>query len=456
VTRDAERAHDARPLWGLAILLLLALGLRLGAVVWLADTAPYSDYFYYHEAGRFTAEDWWLWMDAERVQRLAKLSWWPPGYPMFLGLVYEIFGPDHRAVVFLQALLGAAVCGLVYATARRALDARLGFVCALLVAVNPTYVFTTNLIASENLFAFWLALALWLAVRSWHGRREPNLVGVTLALAALTRGVGLVLLPIFALWIHARTRRADSKAVSPSPRGRQVAWMLASFLLVLAPWSIRNALVVGPTLVSYGGGLNFYYGHNEGLIGYRPIPETPMAGLRTARDVDRRAWELGLRHLASDPLAFFTRGAIKMRELFATPAYALNANTAIQLPDGSIQLLTGRHDASEPEGPTVRARHRPKAAVLRGTFTDVARLHSWLLLGAALIALLLWRRLTPELRFMAWLSLSWAAVHVVFWGQPRFRYPLEIPLALLASFTLVRGFALLRSRARESKRRGHA
>ena len=48
-------ATTDRALW--AVLLAAAL-VRTGAVLWLGDTIPYSDYFYYHEAGRMQAADW--------------------------------------------------------------------------------------------------------------------------------------------------------------------------------------------------------------------------------------------------------------------------------------------------------------------------------------------------------------------------------------------------------------
>jgi 4-amino-4-deoxy-L-arabinose transferase-like glycosyltransferase len=436
--------------WSLALVLVVAFALRLGAVLWLPDNVPYSDYLYYHEAGRLTAEDWGLWLDAERIQQLAKLSWWPPGYPFFLGLVYEIAGPDHRAVVFLQVLMGTVVCALVFAIGQRAFDRRVGLVSALLVAINPTYIFTTNLIASENLFVLWMALAIWLALRPWRGRREPFLLGVVLALAALTRGVALLLLPLFLFWIRARTRAADDFFATHLGWRRQAAWLFAGFLLLIAPWSVRNVLVVGPALVSHGGGVNFYFGHNEGPVGYRPIAETPMAGLRSAAEIDRRGWELGLKYVAQDPLGFVRRGALKVRELFASPAYALNANTTIQLPTGGVLLLGPQTATADANAATAAARR--KATALRGVWTDCAHLHARLLQILALIALLLWRRLTPELRFMGWLSLGWVAAHILFWAQPRFRYPLEITLAVLASFTLVYGFAALQSRIRAAGR----
>ncbi|MFQ5599560.1 MAG: ArnT family glycosyltransferase [Candidatus Krumholzibacteriia bacterium] len=460
----------------LAGVLLLALGLRLTAVLWLSDTYPYSDYFYYHEAGRLTAQDWSLWFDGERILKLAKLSWWPPGYPMFLGSVYDLFGVHHRAAVFIQVLLGTLVCGLVHGVGKRAGGERVGLLAALLVALNPTFIVMTNLLASENLFAFWLALGLWLAVRPWRSPRAYALPGVVLGLATLTRAIGLMLPVLVAAWLRRRAHEpsageqigaADSSASRPRDGGdssvrrrrrgigrtpwlQSAAWLLGAFAVVLAPWSVRNAIVVGsPALVCHGGGLNFYFGHNDGPLGYRPVSETPMAGLRTPGEIDRRGWQLGLQHLARRPFGFVTRGTAKLIELFDVPSYAMQANNAIRLPKG------WREDpelAKQVEA--ARARQRVKARYLRGVLTDVAAVYSWVILAGGLASgILLWRRLPGALRLIAWLSLYWLAAHVVFWAQPRFRYPLEILLALLTSVALATGIEALRGLRSRSRRR---
>jgi len=71
------------------------------------------------------------------------------------------------------------------------------------------------------------------------------------------------------------------------------AWLVAACALTIAPWTLRNALVAGsPALVCFGGGLNFYYGHNPQGTGYRPIEQTPMARLRTQADIDREGYRL--------------------------------------------------------------------------------------------------------------------------------------------------------------------
>ena len=424
----------------LAVVLGVAFLARLGAVLWLADTIPYTDYFYYHEAGRLQAEDWRFFFRPETVTRYGKLNWWPPGYPMFLAAIYSLVGPDFRVAVFVQVVLGTAVCALVFATASRAAGRGVGLAAALLVAVNPTYVFTTNLLASENLFALWLAMAMEFTCRARralaalgpggtpaaHRKRWAVLAGGVYALATLTRAVGLPLVLVAAAWVR--------QGASPRRAGNLTAvWLLAGFAVVLAPWTLRNAVVArSPALVCFGGGLNFYFGNNDAPPGYRELGQTELSGIGDPAAIDRAGWRIGLRHLAAHPLDFPIRGLEKLGSLFASPTYALHANSAILIPDPKAQPELADEAAAK------RARQAAKDRLLHGPLAFVAALHSYLLLAAAALACILgWRRLPDAMRLAAWICIAWLVVHFVFWAQPRFRYPIEIPMALLAGWAVV-------------------
>jgi hypothetical protein len=437
---DTPHARRDRSAARLPAILGLAFGLRLAAVLWLSDTVPYSDYYYYHEAARQSAHDWRFFFEPASVEQFGKLGWWPPGYPMFVGAIYTVLGDSHRNAVFVQVLLGTLVCWQVYRLAKRAgtlwketggipveatpsdVAERFGLLAALLVAVNPTYIFTTNLIASENLHVLLFVFGLWLAGRTWRRTRDPAWTGVVLALGTLTRAAGLLLPVVVALWQRRRV---------PSPRAWRfpVLWLLGAYALTIAPWTLRNALVAGsPALVCFGGGFNFYLGHCDGTPGYRKLSDTPMGGLQTAAEIDRMGYRLGLDHIAHHPLELVTGSMRKMVDLFAPSRYALHANSAILDP------------SRQPPAQIVVGGQRPKDRLLAGPFTVLASVYTYLLLAGALAACLFgWRRLPGELRLAAYVCAYWIAAHVVFWAQPRFRYPMEVPLALLAAFILAGG-----------------
>jgi hypothetical protein len=210
--------------------------------------------------------------------------------------------------------------------------------------------------------------------------------------------------------------------------------------LTVFPWTLRNYVVTGtPALVCFGGGLNFYFGHNDVSVGYRDLAQTPMSQLTTQAAIDAAGYKLGFEYFGRNPFGFFTRGAKKVQLLFGSPGYAPHGNSAIMLPDG-WQTDPEKGRIAE----ALRARQRAKNAYLDGVFTVLARMHSWLLILGALAACVAWRRLPAELRTGVWLCVYWIVSHVIFWAQPRFRYPMEIPMALLTAFALVGAVAASR------------
>ncbi len=403
----------------------LAFVLRLGVVLWLGDTVPYSDYLYYHLAGEKIASDWGFLFDSSQVETYGKFGWWPPLYPVFVGALYDLFAVDHRIVVFTQVLLGTLACGLAYRLARRLGGENAGRIAAVLVAVHPTYVFATNLLASENLFVIWLLLGLLWVTRTAPRQRTLAGAGVLFGLAALTRATGLVLPAVAGLWLLARAG------------WRRPGWIACASLLgacsaTIAPWTLRNALVVGsPAIVCYGGGLNFYFGHNAEGIGYRDLSLTPMADLTTQAAIDRTGYRLGLAYIGAEPAGFLTRGARKVVALFGSPRWAPHDNSAILLPEG---WNTDPAVASIAEA--LRAKQRAKNRWLDGFFTWIATALGMLVLGGGIVAAARWRKIGAEAQLLVYISLGWIGAHVLFWAQPRFRYPVEIFLILLTALAM--------------------
>src|SRR5205807_100141 len=190
-----------------------------------------------------------------------------------------------------------------------------------------------------NLYVVWLALGLWLAGKPWNERRQARgattserpppgwrrqaATGVVLGLGALTRAVGLGVPLVVAGWMRRRaaSRRGWIGAAAP---------MLGACALTILPWTLRNALVVGtPALVCFGGGLNFYFGHNPVGVGYRDLSQTPMATLATQAEIDRAGYRLGFEYIAQQPLGVVTRAGRKIADLFGSAGYAPHDNSPI-------------------------------------------------------------------------------------------------------------------------------
>jgi len=73
---------------------------------------------------------------------------------------------------------------LVHRIAKRAGGVTTANVAASLVAIDPTYIFLTNILASENLFVVWMCAGLWWSGQAWTSpsRRSALLGGVAFGL----------------------------------------------------------------------------------------------------------------------------------------------------------------------------------------------------------------------------------------------------------------------------------
>lgn len=261
--RGLPERHGGRiALAALGLVLVLALGLRLERAV-NSDPDPRRDSENYariatalYEDGRFG--------DADMVNA----SDYSPGAPLFFAAMYVVGGaPFPERALIGVALLGAGMVLLVYLLARRLagrspprVAGAAGLLAALGAAVYPPYLEYNGRLMSEPVAAFLVVAAvlayLWALDRPASLRRWL-LPGALLGAAVMTRpeylavAAGLVAVTLGLVW-----RRGGRGA------GLRSAVLLAgACAAVLAPWTIRNALVLDRLVpVSTGGGKALFIG----------------------------------------------------------------------------------------------------------------------------------------------------------------------------------------------------
>ncbi len=166
-----------------------------------------------------------------------------PGYPLFLGVVFSVFGNHMSAVFVIQALTDVAGCWLLWDCARREVSPRVGWAVLLLAVFCPfTAVYAVTGL-TESLSIFCVALAIWALARLVKEVREgsKNWPAV-LALAAamgygmLLRPDGVLLTAAFCGGLFWYTRRAVG--TGRALRLAVIAGVLA--MLPLIPWTVRN------------------------------------------------------------------------------------------------------------------------------------------------------------------------------------------------------------------------
>jgi 4-amino-4-deoxy-L-arabinose transferase-like glycosyltransferase len=241
----------------LAVVVALGLGLRLESAINPAKN-PGSDSIVAYQGNdslayeRIAAA---LYEDGRYgTPEMRSPSDWSPGAPLlYAGVYFLTGGVDPERARIAVALLGAAMVLLVYLIGRRLAGAVAGLIGALLSAIYPAFIDNTGQLLSEPIAAFTLAAAvlsfLWAGER---GRLWPWLVpGLFLGATALTRPEYLpfgALFGVLAL-IRVGRRRGYRLGLASS------VLLVAAFAAVLAPWTIRNYVVLDRFVpVTTGGG----------------------------------------------------------------------------------------------------------------------------------------------------------------------------------------------------------
>lgn len=155
---------------------------------------------------------------------------WTPLYPAALALLTKIFGENYVVFGLANAAFSAATCWLVFLTAREAFGRRTAWLALLLSVVYVDMIWYSGVMLAETIGMLLLTLTAWLVVKNKHAA----LAGAAFGLTCMAKGLFLLCLPAFLLWLWYRHRNEGwlKKAVYFA--------LLAG--LVMLPWNIRNRL----------------------------------------------------------------------------------------------------------------------------------------------------------------------------------------------------------------------
>lgn len=243
---------------------------------------------FYHLAGDGRAYDEW-------AQRIAAGDWLGQGvfyqaplYPYFLGVLQFLFGHNLWLIRFLQIILGALSCGLLFLAGERLFSRGAGIAAGLLLALYAPAIFYDGLIEKSILDLTLLSLGLFIFVRVADERWFKWLgCGAVIGLLGLSRENALILVPIIAAWIIL------PRAAALALRARWLGLFVAGVLMILLPVGLRNLLVGGEfKLTTSQFGANFYIGNNPAADGTYGsirdrIQETQLEGADAKRLAER-------------------------------------------------------------------------------------------------------------------------------------------------------------------------
>jgi len=307
----------------LALLLLASLVIRVIVVFVIGTPTPEHENIFFHDDVRYDVLAWHLAQGKGYTNYLGTAEAKdPPLLPIALAPVYILFGHSYQAARVFLIVLGCISVAALYGLAAQLFDRRVAVATGALAAVYPDLVTYSGLTLTESLYIPALVLALVAFARGVKtGRGLPfALSGILFGCAALTRPEAIFIPFILAVAVAIFIARPWAQ------RLRNGALVIGASLVVLCPWTIRNAVQFHTFLpVSAGSGIAFYVGSYlpwSGLdtrgaesIYAQPFFQDLFRG-RSTVGADQYLMHLAVQQIKQHPLAYIRLIPRKLYSLF--------------------------------------------------------------------------------------------------------------------------------------------
>ena len=394
------------------VLFGVALALRSAWVLAVdRDGFPFNDSLFYHTTAiSLSHGDGYVPLTGGPTAR------WPPGFSTILGGLYWVFGTNPLAGELFNALIGAVTVVLLMLVVEHTVDRGTAIVAGGMLAVLPGSIMWTDVLVSETLYTAVFVAAVLLIVRARPTWPWFLAIGAVVGLGALVRGEALtwLLLPI-AMWWHRVPWRQTARAMAAA---------VVALVVVLAPWTIRNAVVMDAFVpVATNASQTLWSGHNAQATGAQVYPPddyydrfdqtAPALELESSKALRNDAVE----YMVTHPL----------RELELIPLKIIHLNR------GDSYILDWVNAPRTGHSPPISAIDAERIGVI-ADFGYFALL-TLTVLGAVILGRRFWG--SPIGRVIA-TSLFTALVlyGFVYYGNYRYRVPYE-PLMVIVAATVV-------------------
>jgi len=322
------------PFFPLAVLILVAVVIR---IVWLSlvPVIPISDSHAYDTFARnLLTYGTYGWTKDQPS------AFWPPGTSFLYVAVYKVFGANLIDIAVLNVGLSATLILSVVRVTIRFYGRDAAVFAGLVLALWPTLIAFTTILASELPYVVLTTLAL----DAWT---TPNrqlmlrgcIAGLFLGAAALVRPIALVLPILFGTSIYLSGSLSREWAFAQL---RLSVLSLVVMAAVVAPWTWRNLQLYGKAVpVSTNGGITFWMGNSPGTNGgYMDIPAR-LGGLNDyeqSRILEKEARQF----IIDNPGLFVRRTLYKLFQLYSNESIGIVWNARgieARFSEASVTLL---------------------------------------------------------------------------------------------------------------------
>jgi 4-amino-4-deoxy-L-arabinose transferase-like glycosyltransferase len=164
---------------------------------------------------------------------------YPPLFPALLSLPARLGAHSVEEQRIFLAFVGTATVALIGLLGRRTASPGAGLIAAALAAVYPMLFLTDATLMAESLYVLLVTVVLLAAYRAYDDPKPSRFValGIAVGLATLTRAEGTLLGIVVVVPLAAFLRNLSTRE-----RLQRAAVTLGIAVVVIAPWTIRNAV----------------------------------------------------------------------------------------------------------------------------------------------------------------------------------------------------------------------
>ena len=335
-----------------------------------------------------------------------------PGYPLFLAIVYSIFGHTHLIVHMLQAFIGALTCIVIYYIGKSVLNKKIGILSASIAALYPTFIIYSGMLYTETLFIFLLCLSVLYLIKIHEQPSIKNLLiaGVSLGLGILIRPGILLFIPVILIWM----------LISSKEKKKNFMRFMAIFLIVVvvvSPWTIRNYNVHHEFVpIGTGGGVTLWYGYNPDAMQYlaTDVESSHFNQIWEIPDeIERNKWgyEKSLDFIKQNPIQSLILDIMKLTRFWGLLLPFFNC------------YLSGFFIMPIPKW-------------LFMTLAPLTILPFMIILPLAILGILFYQNWDKKAFLLFLLILYYPFIHSITWGLPRFQLQIMPFLIIFAAYAV--------------------
>jgi 4-amino-4-deoxy-L-arabinose transferase-like glycosyltransferase len=254
-----------------------------------------------------------------------------PIYPLFLALIYGIFGlKNYSAVILAQAVLAALTAVLAFKIGEEFFGKKWGIIPYLLILGYPVFTYWNLYVLTETLYVFIITLFLYILVLYFNYLSKPStrlkillVMGFIMGLSNLTRPLLLIAYPVilfWMIWVNGWRLKIGF---------RDFGIFLLVSLIIMSPWWVRNYLKYNQLIVSTNyGAYELYVGNNPKTVtddffyfaapSYDPEVKARIDKLPVLEQ-EKEYSKLAKSYVLEHPVGFVERTLTKAKKLFWQP-----------------------------------------------------------------------------------------------------------------------------------------